>query len=622
MHDPWIGRHLGPYEIRHRLGSGGSGAVYAAWDARLQREVALKLVSPAPGAPADALDRFRREAVLAARLSHPAIVPIYDVGEVVEPLPTAYLAMRRLPGRTLADLIAAHGPLPLDEAVRLALALAEALDYAHRQGVIHRDIKPANVLLDEEGRPLLADFGIARALEEAQGSAGPTLTGTTAGTPTYMSPEQAAGQPLDARSDLYSLGVLLYEMVAGRPPFAGPPPVVMRAHLDQMVPPVQQFRPEVSPALAQVVMKSLAKAPRSRFATGAALAEALRAAAPPAAAPLPTPASEAPTRRLPRVLPAVVPPTEPPRAARPPTPRPARGPLATDGPQRRQWVPLLLLTLLLLCLGGGIGAGAVLWGAQGWRGQATPTVHSLLLAGSPTATASATPTEMLPPTPSATLIPTLTGAPATETPLPSATLPPSATSTQQPPASETPPPSATPPPTATPTEAPSVTPLPTPSATALAGGDCPITIAPEFATLWQPSAGCPSSAPIERGGAIQIFEFGLMFWRDDMDVVFVLFETLGDWGRYTDPWQEGDPDFSCPEAEALGMPKRGFGKVWCANLEVRQRVGEPRTEEKATAFLIQPTETGAVMINVADEPVRYLLFPTGRYRSARGAIVP
>ncbi|MGH2545214.1 MAG: serine/threonine-protein kinase, partial [Ardenticatenaceae bacterium] len=298
-YDPWIERQLGRYTLRRKIGSGGSGAVYAAWDEKLEREVALKVMVPAPGAPPDFLERFRQEAVLTARMNHPNIVPIYDVGEDQG---IFYIAMRLLSGRSLGDLLAERGSLPPNEAIQITLPLAQALSYAHQRGIVHRDIKPANVLFDDEERPMLVDFGIAKALDAAGERL--TLTGTTIGTPAYMSPEQAAGGTIDYRSDIYSLGILLYQMVAGRPPFQGNAPTVMRAHLFDMPPPPSEFRPELGRDLEKVILKAIAKKPEDRFSSMDDMMDALRAvlrgkpthiSLPPAVA-YPAPDIEAPTR--------------------------------------------------------------------------------------------------------------------------------------------------------------------------------------------------------------------------------------------------------------------------------------------------------------------------------------
>lgn len=561
--DPWIGTQLGPYSLRERLGSGGGGVVYVAWDQRLEREVALKVVMLAPGAPSDARARFRREAVLAARLNHPNIVPIYDVGEAEHPTPLVYLAMRRLPGRTLADLLDERGPLPEPEAIRLTTALAEALDYAHRQGVLHRDLKPGNVLLDEEGRPLLADFGIAKAIEAAHGG-GPealTLTGTTVGTPAYMSPEQAAGQPLDARSDLYSLGVLLYEMLTGRPPFTGSPPQVMRAHLEAMPVPPSRLRPGLAPALDHVVLKVLAKEPAPRFASGAALADALRR----------LDRGDRPTRRvagLAEPSPAVPPPGVPWR-----------------------WALLGASTVLLLLCVGTLG---VLLGRQ-----SLAFLPTLALSGSPTPTASETAGRPVR-TPSATPSPSAT---ATNV-APSATLPPSATVPAI--VADSPTPSATSSPLPT---APRATAMPTTARqpTATSSTACAVPVDPAFEGLWQPTVGCPLAQSQTLAGAVEDFEAGLMFWRSDQDRVYVLFASDHTWATYDDPWNEGDPEFSCSEAEAAGSPKRGFGKVWCSREIVRERLGAAVNEERGATLRIQTTGSGVLLVGIEAQP--FLLFP-------------
>ncbi|HEX8683179.1 MAG TPA: protein kinase, partial [Ardenticatenaceae bacterium] len=270
--DPWVGRRLGRYELRRKLGGGGSGAVYAAWDDNLEREVALKVMVPAPGAPPELLSRFHQEAILTARMNHPNIVPIYDVGED-EGL--FYIAMRRLPGNTLGDMLGERGPLPQAEAIRVALPIAEALSYAHQRGIVHRDLKPANVLFDEEERALLADFGIAKALDTA--AEGITVTGMTIGTPAYMSPEQASGSAVDHRSDIYSLGILLYQMVTGRPPYQGNAPTVMRAHLFETPTPPSELRPDLLPDLEKIILKAIAKRPDDRFGSVNEMLDSLRA---------------------------------------------------------------------------------------------------------------------------------------------------------------------------------------------------------------------------------------------------------------------------------------------------------------------------------------------------------
>ncbi|HQM62912.1 MAG TPA: serine/threonine-protein kinase, partial [Acidobacteriota bacterium] len=209
-----IGQTVGHYHIVEELGAGGMGVVYRAEDTKLRRSVALKFLPPELTRDAEAKRRFLHEAQAAAALDHPNICTVYEVGET--DTGQLYIAMACYAGETLRERIA-RGPLPLEEALRIAQEAAAGLAHAHARGIVHRDIKPANLFLTEEGLVKVLDFGLAKL---AAGSA-VTKTGTTLGTTGYMSPEQAQGKTTDARTDIWSLGVVLYEMVAGRPPFAG-----------------------------------------------------------------------------------------------------------------------------------------------------------------------------------------------------------------------------------------------------------------------------------------------------------------------------------------------------------------------------------------------------------------
>jgi len=251
----------GQYRVVRLLGHGGMGAVYLARDLTLDREVAIKVVKTASDGR-DMYDRFRREARTAAKLSHPNIVPLHAFGEV-EGMP--YFVMGYVRGESLADRLRREGKLPEEETRRIVAEIADALDHAHRQGVIHRDIKPDNVLLDDEsGRALLTDFGVAKAVGK-----GETLTryGSVVGTPHYMSPEQAAGRAdIDARTDIYSLGVMAYAMLAGRLPFEGSTPAdVLTKHLTQEPPPLRSVAPNVSDSTVHAVERCLAKDPAARW---------------------------------------------------------------------------------------------------------------------------------------------------------------------------------------------------------------------------------------------------------------------------------------------------------------------------------------------------------------------
>jgi len=261
------------YRIIRMLGRGGMGAVYLARDLTLEREVAIKVVNTASES-SELYDRFRREAKTAAKLSHPNIVPLHAFGEV-DGMP--YFVMGYVRGESLAARLRREGRVPEDEARQIVGEIAQALDHAHRLGVVHRDIKPDNVLLDDEtGRALLTDFGVAKAV-----GTGETLTrfGGVVGTPHYMSPEQAAGDgSVDARSDLYSLGVMAYAMLAGRLPFQGSTPAeVLTKHLTQEPPSLRSVAPSVSDGTVQAVQRCLAKDPAARWQDARSLAQTLGA---------------------------------------------------------------------------------------------------------------------------------------------------------------------------------------------------------------------------------------------------------------------------------------------------------------------------------------------------------
>ena len=223
-----IGKTVSHYRIVGRLGAGGMGEVFQAEDTKLKRTVALKFLPPELSRDAEAKRRFLHEAEAAAALDHPNICTVYEVGEVEDE--RLFIAMACYTGETLRDRIA-RGPLPLEEALRIAQEAAAGLAHAHGRGIVHRDVKPANLFLTAEGLVKVLDFGLAKL---AAGSARDARTGTTLGTAGYMSPEQARGEATDARTDVWSLGVVLYEMVAGRPPFAGEyPQAVMYGILNE-----------------------------------------------------------------------------------------------------------------------------------------------------------------------------------------------------------------------------------------------------------------------------------------------------------------------------------------------------------------------------------------------------
>jgi serine/threonine-protein kinase len=249
----------GRYRLEARIGSGGMSTVYRALDETLQRKVAIKLMNREVTSDSDELERFRREARAVAQLSHPHIVGVIDAGED-EGRP--YIVFEYVEGETLKERIRRAGRLPIPEAVAYAIEIARALGCAHEHHIVHRDVKPQNVLIDEEGSAKVTDFGIARSLNED----GLTADGRVLGTTDYVSPEQALGRPVTGQSDLYSLGIALYEMITGEVPFTGENQIaVAMKHVREQLPDVQAKRPEVSAALAAVVDNATAKQLESRY---------------------------------------------------------------------------------------------------------------------------------------------------------------------------------------------------------------------------------------------------------------------------------------------------------------------------------------------------------------------
>ena len=262
----------GRYRLESKLGSGGMSTVYLAEDKTLQRAVAVKVLHAEISDQPDQIERFRREARAVAQLSHPNVVAVIDAGQDHG---HPYIVFEYIEGETLKQRIDRLGRLPLDESAAYAIEVGRGLATAHARNLVHRDVKPQNVLIDPEGRAKVTDFGIARSLE----AKGLTATGRVLGTTDYVAPEQAMGQSIDARSDVYSLGVLLYEMLTGEVPFHAETQVgVAMKHVNEPLPDVQSRRPEVSAALAAVVEAGTAKDPDDRYRGMAAMLRDLESA--------------------------------------------------------------------------------------------------------------------------------------------------------------------------------------------------------------------------------------------------------------------------------------------------------------------------------------------------------
>lgn len=255
---------LGRYRLVSRAGAGGMSEVWRAEDTTLHRTVAVKVILDPIASDPTFAERFLREARLVAGLDHPNVLSVFDFGkEVVEGREVSYLVMPLVSGGSLRERI--KGPVPFGEAIAWLAAIGAALDHAHAKGILHRDVKPGNVLLDSTGRPLLADFGLARTADSASGL---TATGTVLGTPSYMAPEQAVGKALDGRADQYALAVIAFELLVGRVPFkADSPLAVLHQHVSVAPEPLSQVLGGVPSAADPVMSRALAKNPADRFPT-------------------------------------------------------------------------------------------------------------------------------------------------------------------------------------------------------------------------------------------------------------------------------------------------------------------------------------------------------------------
>ncbi len=350
-----VGQSIGPYQITSRIGEGGMAVVYKGFQQSLNRYVAIKVLRSELAQDEQFVERFRREALAVADLSHPNILHVYDAG-VVQGL--YYIVMAYVDGGSLKDVIG-QGPMDIDMSVSIAAQMADALEHAHKRGLVHRDVKPNNILMTRDGRPLLTDFGIAKALHESQGL---TRTGTSIGTPEYMAPEQIQGQKVDGRTDLYALGIVLYEMLVGWAPFSSTTPVAaLYKQVNEPPPPLRQANINVPDWLEAVTNKALAKRPQDRYQSGSELASALRQRRVPA---------QASTAPMPSSQPV-------------PSPRPMKQP--TEKKRRGGAAPILIAAIVLVVVALAAIAIILLLGGGGTTAQATPRVVQVTKVITPTA---------------------------------------------------------------------------------------------------------------------------------------------------------------------------------------------------------------------------------------------
>lgn len=582
-----INQQLGRYTITALLGHGGMAAVYRAHDTALHRDIAIKVLYPQYVADKTLVERFQREAITAAGLDHPHIVPIYDVGEQDG---VVFIAMRLFSGPSLQDMLNQHGTLTQAELLPVLEQVASALDYAHARNIVHRDIKPGNILLEfpsatpepsslRNATAHLADFGIAKVRD----TPGLTTTGALIGTPDYMAPEQIGNRPVDGRADIYALGMLVFRALTGQRAFSGSTQEVLMAHLYQQPPQPSAINPQVSPAIDAVLLRTLAKNPDDRYATAGAFVQALCQASTSNATETyvfgPTlAASPLPAARTDQTNPPV-----------------------TAAMTMRPRMPLLAGLLLLILTstlalafwrgGNGINAGA---------GERTPeatvpqvgaiTTATATLAGVSTSTPTNTPTV------TATAVPTTTTTPTpVDTVAPTATPPRPTVPTALPPTNPPPPP---PPPTRAPTD----TPVPTrpPTDTPIPPTDTPVppTDTPEptvgacaiepirgFGKIYGENVevrvglGCPVERETAAYAVMQFFAGGSMYWWEPNDTIYIFLDVNAGNYRAVGPEEAATYPEPTPDPDNPNMPVRGFGRVYYGIPAIGAALGAPLTPE-------------------------------------------
>lgn len=565
-----VGQTIGKYRIVAQLGRGGMAVVYKAYQSTLDRYVAIKVLHGHLAFDPDFVSRFEREAKAVAALRHPNIIQVFDFDKQDD---MYYMAMEFINGPTLKlELEERHQQgklLSLKETGRLMVALCRAIDYAHSRGMVHRDLKPANFILTEDGQILILDFGIAKIVGDVKH----TVTGAVIGTPAYMSPEQGQGKRGDYRSDIYSLGVVLYEMVTGKVPFdADTPYAVIMKHISDPLPLPRTVNPNIPEALERVILKALSKDPAGRFQSGlefaAAIQKALTLNADDNLALNPLKTIAVP----PKVVDAPVKITATP--ANDMVVCPVCG---EKSPATSKYCTACGNSLILPPEPTALTSNKFLWFGLGIGGIVALLLAITVIAGiffvlnQPGKTATLTPAaaqvaEL--PTPTVTPTPTPTSKPDTPTPAPTAT------ATARIAAGDaivvdTATPTVTPTPTSTPTPAPTATPTPL-------GQNCSRSAGSTFNGLWQTYRhllGCPTSNQRTLSFmAEELFQGGRMFWREDLDEIYVVFDRQFDGtelfqGRWrTDPtwkWDGSYPNGTGANPPAgLVEPIRGFGWVW------------------------------------------------------------
>ncbi len=591
-----IGQDIDRYQIIEHIARGGMADVYLAEDVDLERKVALKVMLDTLSIDSQFVQRFRREAQTVAKLEHTNIVQIYSFGLLSSNQP--FLAMQYIEGGSLRDklqeLAERSKLLTTEQALNIARQIAQALAAAHNAHVVHRDLKPSNVLIRPDGAPVLVDLGIAVVSDGTK----LTQTGSLIGTPYYMSPEQVRGKPLDGRSDLYSLGIILYEISAGMRPFEADESIaVLHKQVYEDPLPLDKFRPDLTPQTLHIIETALKKDPSQRFQSAEEMILAIDYA-------LQAEGLQGPNPQATHVL------TRLEDEALVSRHRLVRVPTAAQ-PALRQRIPLwvivtlsvlgatVILFFLFRTFGGGDGTGiAEIAAAATKTTAAEPEIVYI------TAIVTETPNSLTPTTDSEVVVVSARG---TSTVTSTAVVP-----------TDTPAPSPTPEPTASPTAAPTDTPLPTPIPTDTPipqPTPCGIAVYIAFSGTWNAhfdQLGCPAASG--KSGvwlAQEDFGGGRMFWREDNDRIYVLYNS-GRWASYADIWRDSDPEYTCGTPESPPTPKRGFGKIWCTYDAVRTGLGNATDVEWGEQGAVQDFTDGLILQTGSGRT--YVFYNNGTWR--------
>jgi eukaryotic-like serine/threonine-protein kinase len=597
-----IGQTIDRYRIIKHIAQGGMADVYLAEDIDLKRKVALKVMLDTLSMDSQFVQRFRREAQTVAKLEHTNIVQVYSTGLMPAQFSATqqpYLAMQYIDGGSLQDKLeelANRGKLlTTEQALNVARQIAQALAVAHNARVVHRDLKPSNVLIRPDGTPVLVDLGIA----VVSGGTKLTQTGSLIGTPYYMSPEQVRGKPLDGRSDLYSLGIILYEILAGMRPFEADESIaVLHKQVYEEPLPLDKFRPDLTPQTLQVVKTALQKEPLQRYQRAEDMILAIDQA-------LQAEGMQGPNPNATYVLTQL---DDASLVSRQQIVRVPTGMQQTPRLGMPIWaivaLSVLATAVILFFLFRTFGDSPIAAVTATETAEPEIVYVTAIVTETPDPSAATAASNVESVADGETSEASDTAVVSTETPLPSPTTEPTTPPTSKPTTPATAVSTNTPLPTAIPTN----TPVPQPTS-------CSITVYTTFATTWSSHANqlaCPTANG--KSGvwlAQESFSGGRMFWRQDNSRIYVLYNS-GGWVSYADTWSDSEPEYACGSPESPPTPKRGFGKIWCTYDAVRNGLGNATDIEWGENGAVQDFSGGLILRTGSGQT--YVFYSNGTWR--------